>query len=332
MTNLKFPRRQFLHLAAGAAALPALPRIARAQTYPTRPITIIVPFAPGGGTDLGSRIIGEHMSRTLGQQFVVQNIAGAGGTLGSTRAMRADPDGYTILTGQLGTMASAVALYPNLAYKPDADFEPIGLVLEQPNFIVARKDFPAKDLKEFIAYAKGNAQKLNAGHAGVGSITFTFALLLNSLLGIKPTMVPFNGSAPATNALIGGQIDYMTNGMDQIVQHVQAGTIKAYAIGATERDPVLPNVPTAMEAGLPEFQGLAWWAFFAPKGVPQPILRELADALDKALDDERVRKRLSDIGEVPGKTRRGPQPLAAFVKSEIARWAPIIKAANVKAE
>ena len=325
-------RRQFLHLAAGAAALPALPRIARAQAWPMRPVTIILPFAPGGGSDLATRIIGEHMSRTLGQQFVVQNIAGAGGTLGSTRAMRADPDGYTILTGQLGTMASAVPLYPNLAYKPDADFEPIGLMLEQPNFIVARRDFPAKDLKEFIAYAKGNAQKLNVGHAGVGSITFTFALLLNSLLGIKPTMVPFNGSAPMTNALIGGQFDYMTNGIDQVGQHVAAGTIKAYAIGATERHLALPSVPTALEAGLPEFQGLAWWAFFAPKGIPQPILHRLADALDRALDDERVRERLSDIGEVPGKTRRGPQPLAAFVKSEIARWTPVIKAANVRVD
>jgi tripartite-type tricarboxylate transporter receptor subunit TctC len=326
-------RRQFLHLAAGAAALPFMPRTAGAQAYPTRPITIIVPFAPGGGTDIASRIIGEHMSRTLGQQFVVQNIAGAGGTLGSARAMRADPDGYTILTGQLGTMASAVALYPNLAYKPDDDFEPIGLMVEQPNFIVARKDFPAKGLKEFITYAKGNAQKLNVGHAGVGSITFTFALLLNSMLGIKPTLVPFNGSAPATNALIGGQIDYMTNGIDQVGQHIQAGTIKAYAIGAAERHPDLPNVPTTLEAGLPEFQGLVWWAFFAPKGVPQPILQRLTDALDNALDDERVRKRLSDnIGEVPGKPRRGPQPLTAFVKSEIARWTPIIKAANAKAE
>jgi tripartite-type tricarboxylate transporter receptor subunit TctC len=322
-------RRQILHLAAGAAALPVVSRVARAQAYPTRPITIIVPFAPGGGTDVASRIVGEHMSRTLGQQFLVQNIPGAGGTLGSTRAMRADPDGYTVLTGQLGTMASAVALYPNLAYKPDADFEPIGLMVEQPSFIVARKGFPAKDLKEFIAYAKGNAQKLNVGHAGVGSIMFTFALLLNSLLGIKPTMVPFNGAAPATNALIGGQVDYMTNGFDQISQHIQAGTIKAYAIGATERHSDLPNVPTALEAGLPEFQGFAWWAFFAPKGVPQPILQRLTNALDNALDDERVRKRLSDIGDVPGKTRRGPQPLAALVKSEIARWTPIIKAANV---
>src|SRR5262245_19219871 len=273
---MKIPhRRQFLHLAAGTAVLSAVSRIARAQAYPARPVTVIVPFAAGGGTDVAARIVGEHMSRTLGQQFVVQNIAGAGGTVGSTRAMRADPDGYTILMGQIGTHAFSVSLYPNLAYKPDADFEPIGLILEQPQIIVARKDFPARDLKEFIAYAKGNAQKLNVGHAGVGSITFTFALLLNSLLGIRPTMVPFNGSAPATNALTGGQIDYMVNGFDQVGQHIEAGTIKAYVIGATERYPVLPNVPTALEAGLPEFQALPWWAFFAPKAVPQPILQRL---------------------------------------------------------
>jgi tripartite-type tricarboxylate transporter receptor subunit TctC len=326
-------RRQVLRLAAGAVALPAMSRIARAQAYPNRPVTLIVPFAPGGMTDVTARIVGEHMSRTLGQQFVVQNIAGAGGTLGSTRAMRADPDGYTILLGQLGTMAAAVPLYPNLAYKPDADFEPIGLIVEQPNLIVARKDFPAKDVKEFIAYVKGNAQKLNVGHAGIGSITFTFALLFNSLLGIKPTMVPFNGAAPATNALISGQIDYMTNGIADIGQQVQAGIIKAYVIGTTERHPILPDVPTSTEAGLPEFQALPWWALFAPKGTQRPILNALRGALEKALDDEHIRKRFSELGaDVPGKTKRGPQPLAAFVKSEIARWTPIIKAANVKAE
>jgi tripartite-type tricarboxylate transporter receptor subunit TctC len=161
---------------------------------------------------------------------------------------------------------------------------------------VARKDFPAKDLKEFMSYAKTNAEKLNVGHAGVGSITFTLPLLLNSLLGIKPTMVPFNGAAPATNALVGGQVDYIVTGIADIAQQVQTGTIKAYAVAATERHPILPNVPTTIEAGLPEFQALPWWALFAPKGVPQPILDTLTDALDKALDDEHVRKRFSDLG------------------------------------
>src|SRR6516225_9342680 len=210
---------------------------------------------------------------TLGQLFIVENVVGAGGTTGSLRAMRARPDGYTILTGHIGTHAFSVSLYPTLAYKPDVDFEPVGLVFQQPTVIVARKDFPAKDLKEFIGYAKANAEKLNMGHAGVGSITFTLPLLLNSLLGIKPTMVPFNGAAPALNALMGGQVDYMCNGIADIGQQVQTGTIKAYAVVATERHPILPNVPTTIEAGLPEFQALPWWALFAPKGVPQAILR-----------------------------------------------------------
>src|SRR5262245_35654002 len=210
--------------------------------------------------------------------------------------MRSRPDGYTILMGHTGTHAFSVSFYPNLAYKPDVDFEPIGAVLVIPELIVARRDLPPRDLKEFIAYAKGNAQKLNVGHAGVGSLLFTYTLLLNSLLGVKPAMVPFTGAAPMMNALIGGQIDYMFNGISEVGQQVQAGTIKAYAITAAERHPVLPNVPTTFEAGLPELQVLAWWGLFAPKGVPQSIRDKLTDALDRALDDRSVRTRLSDFG------------------------------------
>ena len=326
---MKLPRRNFLHLAAGAAALPAVSHIARAQAYPSRPVTIIVPFAAGGGSDVSARIVGDYMSRTLGQPFIIENVPGAGGTTGSLRAMRARPDGYTILMGHIGTHAFSVSIYPKLAYKPDVDFEPIGVAVEMPEFIVARKDFPANDLKEFITYVKANAENLNMAHAGVGSITFTFGLLLNSLLGVKPTTVPFSGVAPATAALLGGQVDYMCLAIE-VRPHVQAGAIKAYAIAATERHPALPNVPTTIEAGLPEFQALPWWALFAPKGVPRPILDRLTDALDKALDDHNVRKRLVDIGgDIPGKAKRGQQALAALVKSEIARWTPIIKAANV---
>ena len=328
---MKLPRRQFLHLAAGAAALPAVSRVARAQTYPTRPVTMIVPFAAGGGTDVVARIVGEHMSRTLGQQVIVENVAGAGGTTGSIRAMRANPDGYTIEMGHMGTHAVSVSLYPNLAYKPDVDFEPIGMVVEQPFLIVARKDFPPKDLKEFVAYVKANAEKLNMAHAGVGSNAFNFGLVLNSLLGVKPTMVPFNGTGPAANALVGGQVDYMLNAIAEVGSQIQAGMVKAYAIGAAERSPAMPNVPTSKEAGLPEFQASPWFALFAPKGTPRPILDKLTDALDKALDDQNVRKRLLELGgDIPGKAKRGQQPLAALVKSEIARWTPIIKAANIK--
>jgi tripartite-type tricarboxylate transporter receptor subunit TctC len=294
---------------------------------------MIVPFAPGGGTDVAARIIGEHMGRTLGQQIVIQNIAGAGGTIGSSRAMRAEPDGYTVLMGQMGTHATAVALYPNLAYRPDTDFAPIGLVSDAPEMLVARKDFAPKDLGEFISFVKANADKVNVGHAGVGSIFYSTCLMLNSILNVKPTMVAFNGGAPAMNALVAGQIDYMCADVVTASPQLQAGTIKAYAIASAARHPAVPTVPTSDEAGLPEFHVSGWFALFAPKATPKPILDKLSDALDRALDDEGMRKRLLELGnDVPEKSRRGQQALRALVGSEIARWTAIIQAAKVKAE
>jgi tripartite-type tricarboxylate transporter receptor subunit TctC len=315
-------------IAGVAIAFAALP--AAAQTdYPRRQITLIVPFAAGGPTDIVSRIVGEHMSRTLGQPIIIENIVGAGGTTASTRASRAAPDGYTIEMGHMGTHAASVALYPNLAYKPDVDFAPIGLVAGTPVLILARKDFPPKDLKEFVTYVKANADKLNMAHAGVGSVSFTTCLLLNSILGIKPTSIPFNGTGPALTALISGQVDYMCDQIVNVGQQVESGQIKAYAIGTPERSPALPNVPTSKEAGLPEFQAQAWNALFAPKATPQPVLDKLSDALDKALDDEQTRKRLLELGSVlPDKAGRSQQALASLVKSEIDRWTPIIKAAG----
>ena len=330
---MKLPRRQFLHLAAGAAMLPAVSRMASAQAYPTRSITLIVPFPPGAATDVAARIVGDHMSRTLGQQIVVQNISGAGGTVGSTRAMRADPDGYTILMGQMGTHAASVALYPNLAYRPAEDFEPIGMVTAFPLLIAARKDFPANDLKEFVAYLKANSSKLNQGHAGVGSIFFTTCLLFNSIVGANPTLVPFAGGAPAMNALVGGQVDYMCADILTGATQQQDGKIKIYALAAPARNPALPGVPTTAEAGLPEYQVAGWNGMLAPKGTSQAVIRQLADALDKALDDESTRKRMLALGcDIPEKGKRGPQPFLALIKSEIVRWSPIIKAANVKLE
>jgi putative tricarboxylic transport membrane protein len=326
-------RRRFLNLTAGAAALPTTAQFARAQNYPTRPITLIVPFAPGGGTDVAARIVGEHMTRTLGQQIVIQNVPGAGGTLGATRAMRAEPDGYTLLMGQPGTHATAPALYPNLAYKPDVDFEPVGTVSTFPVVVVARKDFPAKDLKEFVAYVKANDAKLNVSHAGIGSVFFTTCLMLHSILKVKPTWVPFNGGAPAMQALVAGQVDYVCGDVLTSAPQLQAGTIKAYALAAPARSPVLPDVPTTREAGLPEFEASGWFGLFAPKATPKPILDRLTDALDRALDDEGVRKRMNDIAsEVADKSQRGQPALRALVRSEIARWTPIIEAANVRAE
>src|SRR5262245_37044132 len=237
---MKLPRRRFLHLAAGAAALPVVPRIAFAQAYPSRPVTVIVPFAPGGATDVVGRIVGEYLSRTLGQQFVIENVAGAGGTTGTTRTMRAAPDGYTIQVGQMGTHAAAVAFYPNLAYKPDVDFDPIGMIAGLPIVIPARKDFPANDLNEFIRYVKANAGQVQRAHAGIGSIRQPRGLLRHSLRGVEPSFVPFNGAAPAMNALLGGQVDYICNVVPHSVAQVQGGTAKVYAISTAGRSPALP--------------------------------------------------------------------------------------------
>jgi tripartite-type tricarboxylate transporter receptor subunit TctC len=311
-----------------ALAFAALPAAAQSD-YPRQSITLIVPFAAGGPTDVISRIVGEHMSRTLGQPIIIENVVGAGGTTASTRAARATPDGYTIEMGHMGTHAASVALYPNLAYRPDTDFAPIGLVAGTPVLILGKKDFPPQDLRDFIAYVKADVDKLNMAHAGVGSVSFTTCLLLNSILGVKPTSIPFNGTGPALTALIAGQVDYMCDQIVNVVQQVQSGQIKAYGIGTPERSPALPNVPTTKEAGLPEFQAQAWNALFAPKGTPQPVLDKLSDALDKALDDEQTRKRLLELGSVlPDKAGRSQQALASLVKSEIDRWTPIIKAAG----
>src|SRR5215207_3642538 len=311
-----------------STALAAAPAAAQAE-YPSRPITVIVPFAAGGPTDTITRIVGEHMSRTLGQQLVVENVVGAGGTTASTRAARAAPDGYTIEMGHMGTHAASVALYPKLAYKPDSDFAPIGMAAGTPVLILARKDFPPKDLKEFADYVDANDSKLNMAHAGVGSVSFTTCLLLNSIVDAHPTAVPYNGTGPALTALIAGQVDYMCDQIVNVVQQIQSGQIKAYAIGTATRNPALPDVPTAKEAGLPQFEAQAWNALFAPKGTPKPIVDKLSDALDKALDDENTRKRLLELGsDIPDKARRGQQPLAALVKSEIAKWTPVIKAAG----
>jgi tripartite-type tricarboxylate transporter receptor subunit TctC len=315
---------------AGLVALGLAAGPAAAQDYPTRPITLIVPFAAGGPTDVISRIVSEHMSRTLGQQIVIENVLGAGGTTASTRAKRANPDGYTLITGHMGTHAASVPLYPNLQYHPANDFEPISMLAGTPVLILAKKDFPPKDLKEFVSYVKANEAKLNMAHAGVGSVSFTSCLLLNQIIGVKPTSIPFQGTAPAMNALVAGQVDYMCDQIVNAVPQINGGTIKAYAIGTPERNPALPNLATTKEAGLPEFQVSAWNALFAPKGTPKPILDKLNAAAVAALDDETVRKRLLELGsDIPTKERRTPQALSQLVKSEIDRWTPVIKSAGV---
>jgi tripartite-type tricarboxylate transporter receptor subunit TctC len=311
---------------AALVSLGAFAAPAHAQTYPTRPITMIVPFAAGGPTDVISRIVTGQMAQTLGQTIIIENVVGAGGTTATTRAARSPNDGYTLITGHMGTHAASVPLYPNLGYHPEKDFEPVMLLAGTPILILARKDFPPKDLKEFVAYVKANPDKVNAAHAGVGSVSHVSCQLLNSILDIKPTGVPFNGTGPAMNALVGGQVDYMCDQIVNGVPQVNAGTIKAYAIATPERNPSLPNVPTTAEAGLPAFQAQAWNAIFAPRETPAPIIAKLNASAANALDDEGVRKRLLDLGSViPPAAQRTPESLAALVKSEIAKWTPVLK-------
>jgi tripartite-type tricarboxylate transporter receptor subunit TctC len=308
------------------AALLGLSAGAAHAAYPERPVTLIVPFAAGGPTDVVARIVGDHMSRTLGQQIVVENVTGAGGTTGTTRAAQATPDGYTIMMGHMGTHGAAPAVYPNLKYDPQKDFLPIGLAAGTPILIVAKKNLPPKDLKEFVSYAKANSEKLNEAHAGVGSVSHTACSLLNSILGIKPTRVPYQGTGPALNDLVGGQVDYMCDQIVNLTPQIQAGSIKAYAIATEKRSPALPDVPTTKEGGLPEFQVTAWNAMFAPKGTPKEIVTKLNGALVKALDDEATRKRLLDLGGViSDRAGRTPEALEKLVASEIARWNKVLR-------
>ena len=315
------------HPALLLAAALLLPAGASPAAYPERPVTMIVPFAAGGPTDVVARIVGDHMSRTLGQQVVVENVAGAGGTTGITRGAQSAPDGYTIMMGHMGTHGAAPAVYPNLKYDPTKDFAPVGLAAGTPILIVARKNFPAKDLKEFAAYVRANSQKLNEAHAGVGSVSFTTCSFLNSLLGAKPTRVVYRGTGPALNDLVAMQVDYMCDQIVNLVPQILAGTIRAYGVALPQRSPALPDVPTTKEGGLPEFQVSAWNAVFAPKGTPPEVLAKLSGALLKALDDETTRKRLLDLGaDLSDRVAQTPQGLQKLVESEVARWNRVLKA------
>jgi tripartite-type tricarboxylate transporter receptor subunit TctC len=318
--------RKSLLAAAFAALLPVLTTGAAAQSdYPNKPITVVVPFAAGGPTDTVTRLLGEHMSHTLGQQLIVENVGGAGGTTGMTRVATAAPDGYTLGMGNMGTQSAAPALYPQLKYDPATSFAQIGIANYTPQTIVAKKDTPSKDLKEFLAYLKANHEKLSYGHAGVGSISHVSGTVFNAQFGLKPGLVAYRGTGPALNDLVGGQIDYMVDQSLNVIPQIQAGTIKAYAVAAPQRLESLPNVPTTKEAGV-DFIFSAWNAMVAPKGTPQPIIDKLVDALNKALDDPKVKARYIELGSTaPQGADRGPAGLQKLVESEVARITPVLK-------
>ncbi|KAB1072660.1 tripartite tricarboxylate transporter substrate-binding protein [Methylobacterium planeticum] len=301
---------------------------ARADAFPQRPITMVVPFAAGGPTDVIARIVAEHMSRSLGQQVVIENVTGAGGTTGITRASQAAPDGYTVMMGHMGTHGAAPALFKGLRYDPAKSFDPIGLAAGTPIVIVARKDFAAPDLKAFIAAVKSGGTSINQAHAGVGSVSHSTGILFDAKTGAKPTLVVYRGTGPALNDLMAGQVDFMTDQIVNVAPQITGGTIKAYAIATPERSTVLPDVPTTKEAGLDDYEVSAWNAVFAPKGLPKEVGAKLEAALGKALEDETTRKRILDLGgTVPGSGERGPAALQRLVESEVARWTPVLRAA-----
>jgi tripartite-type tricarboxylate transporter receptor subunit TctC len=301
--------------------------VAQAQDYPSHAVTVIVPFPAGGPSDVIARIVAEHMGRTLGQTLVIENIGGAGGTIGSGRVAAAAPDGYTLLAGSMGSHVAAPVLTPNVKYDSARDFIPIGPTAHSPAVIVARKDFPAKDLKEFIALLQHGGATVKQAHGGVGSSSHMACLLFTTAINVKPTLVAYRGTGPAMNDLIGGHVDFFCEQSVSVAGQAKSGAIKAYTVSAAERLPALPNVPTAKESGINYLMSI-WAGIFAPKGTPPDVVDKLAGALDKALDDDSVRMRINELGgSIPGKAERSPAAFDAYVKGEIARWAPILKSA-----
>jgi tripartite-type tricarboxylate transporter receptor subunit TctC len=326
---MRIPRRKFLHLAAGAAALPAILRIASAQAYPTRPITMIVPFAPGGATDTSARIMAERMKISLGQPIIIENVSGAEGTIGVGRTARSAPDGYTIDMGQFGSHVIPGAIL-DLRYDAERDFEPIGAMGSMPQVLYAKKTMPAKDLQELIAWLKANPGQATLGKAGVAPQAL--GALFQKETRTQFEIIPYRGEGPAVQDLLAGHID-LAWGTPASLVHVQSGGIKAYMVMARKRLNIAPDIPTAAEAGLPAFTFSFWWAMFAPKGTPKSIIDKLNRAGMGALADPAVRQRLESIGmEIFPPSEQTPQSLGLLVRTDIEKWWPIIKSAGIKIE
>jgi tripartite-type tricarboxylate transporter receptor subunit TctC len=327
---MKFPRRTFLHLAAGAAALPAVSRIAWAQTYPARPITMIVPFAAGGPNDGIARIMAERMRVSLGQPVMVENIDGAAGSIGTGRAARAAPDGYTISIGYWGSHVANAAIYP-LDYDVVKDFEPITLLVESPLLIVASNATPARDLGEFVDWLRANPGK--ASSAVPGSASHVASVFFQRETGTSFRLVPYRGAGPAIQDLTQGRIDMGLLNAGAPLPHVRSGAFKAYAVTAKRRLAAAPGIPTVEEAGFPGLNATAWFGFWAPARTPNGIIAKLNAAAVETLADPNVRARLADLAqEIFPREQQTPAALAEMQKAEISKWWPIIKAANIKPE
>ena len=326
---MKLPRRRFLHLTAGAAAVPAVTRFAWAQAYPTRQITLVVPFPPGGSTDVAARIVAENMRPILGQPVIIENIGGAGGSIAVGRVARARPDGYTIDIGQWDTHVGNI-IY-NLNYDLQKDFEPVGLISVNPQLLVGRKNLPGNDLKGLVAWMKANPGEtkfVNQNAAGQVS-----GLLLQQLTDTKVNFIPYRGAGPAMTDLVSGQVDLLVVQGAVALPQVRGGTIKAIANLSPQRSASMPDIPTSGEGGVPGWYMSGWFGFFAPKGTPKEVIAKLNGALVEALADPAVKARFTELGlDVASREQQTPEGLAAFHKAEIEKWWPIIKAAKIKGE
>jgi tripartite-type tricarboxylate transporter receptor subunit TctC len=330
---MKLPhRRQFLHLAAGAVALPAVSRTARAEAYPSRPITMIVPFAPGGLTDVIGRILAEGMRTSLGQPVVIENVGGANGSIGTSRVARAAPDGYTIVVGIWNTHVANGAIYA-LQYDVVKDFEPVLLLADAPLLLVTSKSVPANDLKEFIAWLKLNPDKSSMGTVGAGSPGHLLGLLLQKETGTRFGLVAYRGAGPAMQDVVAGQIETTFANTATSLPHVRAGSVKAFAVTAKNRLAIAPDIQSVDEAGLARLRFSLWAGLFAPRGTPKDIISKLNSAAVKTLGDPTIRERLAEQGfEIPPREQQTAEALGAYQRAEIEKWWPIIKAANIKAE
>jgi tripartite-type tricarboxylate transporter receptor subunit TctC len=315
--------------AAAVAGLMAMTGAASAQNYPTRPMTMVIPFAAGGPTDVLGRVVAARMTEILGQQVVIENVGGAGGSTGSKRVAQAKPDGYTFVVGTVGTHAQSQTLYKKPLYDALAEFTPVALLAEVPIALIVRKDLPANNFKEFVAYAKGSQKKMQFGSAGAGSATHLGCVVLNSALGVDITHVPYRGTAPAMQDLIAGRIDYLCEIVSTAKGQIEGGKVKAIAIMTKARSAVLPNLATTLEQGT-DVQAYTWNAIFLPKGAPADVVKKLNDAAAQALDTPAVKDRLQGLGAtIAAPDQRSAEYLAGFLKSEIAKWAAPIEASGV---
>ncbi len=316
---------------AAVALVVMLGAQASAQDWPTRPMTLVVPFAAGGGVDVSARIQAQKMGELLGRSLIVDNMGGASGMTGAAHVANSAPDGYTMLIGNSGTQAFSQALNKAPLYNAATDFTSVGLATESPRILIARKDLPADNLQQFIAYVKANQSKMQFGSAGVGSGTHLPCVLLNLALGVNVTHVPYRGEGPAQQDLIGGRIDYMCSTIQTGAALAKQGAVKGIAVMAPRRVPIIADLATTGEQGLPGVEASVWNAFFLPRGAPGPIVRKLNKAMSDTLDDPAVHERLEDLGlEIVSPERRTPEYLAQYVAKEIARWTKVVQAAGIK--